>query len=296
MHSGFMNTSTFLGKTFARIISIGFLLTVSAIPHLVIAQETTLPSGNELYSEAISAMRQLPMPHYIDYDDSGVVDGLDITIACNSQSHAYIGSTVTLKPIKYSSPTQHIRYDSVTSSGTLLSKDGKQLIQCIPFPFAPEVRALVHTGAGDSLSATPTQKPVANNAGPIDLLGVIARITTFSSRYYNVTNAGIVSMNGVPSYHLQMQARDGDESSHPLTDMYVDTKTHLVRAVVLGGGKRGFIMGGGGYGQFNFGGVGKYWLVTSINVSVAGHMLFLHQSGSQTFTFSNFTFPDGPSK
>ena len=121
---------------------------------------------------------------------------------------------------------------------------------------------------------------------------MIVTVKAFISTHYQLDNAGVEQIAGKPTYHLKLTAKDGDTSTYPLTDMYVDQATHLVRRVVLGGGQRGFFQGGGGSGTFDFSNVGKYWLVTHISIEIGGHRLLFSKHASLDYMLDNFEFPD----
>uniref|UniRef100_E6PD56 Uncharacterized protein n=1 Tax=mine drainage metagenome TaxID=410659 RepID=E6PD56_9ZZZZ len=250
---------------------------------------TTLPSGQAVYSEALNAMRSQSLPATIDYRVTTVDRGLQLTLQCGIKPpYQYASSSVSMSG-GGTHPPQTWNVHFVTSSGfghAVLASKRAVTVKCTPFPLAPVMHAFVHLAP----KAAATHAPAAP-AGPFDMMKAIVTVRAFYSRSYRIANDGIVAISGHPSYHLQFTARDGNESKHPVTDMYVDTATHLVRAVVLGGGQRGFFEGGGGFGRFTFGHVGPYWLVKSIHVEGSGHFLFMHGGGAIDMTLHHFSFP-----
>lgn len=256
------------------------------------AGAATLPSGSAVYSAALNAMRAQALPPRIDYQLSVSNSGMQMTLSCAAKPPYQFESGIIETTGAGARPPRMWNVKFVTSSGfghaTLESKK-PFTFNCTPYPLGPVMHAFVHfapTTAAPSASVAP--------AGPLDLMKAIVTVRAFYSRSYRIANEGIVVFSGHPSYHLQFTARDGNESKHPITDMYVDTATHLVRAVVLGGGQRGFFEGGGGFGRFTFGRVGAYWLVKNIYVEGSGHFLFLHGGGSIDMTLHHFSFPNVP--
>lgn len=250
---------------------------------------TTLPSGQAVYSEALNAMRSQSLPATIDYRVTTVDRGLQLTLQCGIKPpYQFESSSVSMSGGGTHPPhTWDVHF--VTSSGfgrAVLASKRAVTVKCTPFPLAPVMHAFVHLAP----KAAATHAPAAP-AGPLDMMKAIVTVRAFYSRSYRIANDGIVAISGHPSYHLQFTARDGNESKHPVTDMYVDTATHLVRAVVLGGGQRGFFEGGGGFGRFTFGHVGPYWLVKSIHAEGSGHFLFMHGGGAIDMTLHHFSFP-----
>ena len=254
---------------------------------LTAASAATLPSGKSVYSEALNAMRAQKLPPLIDYQLSVSDSGLQLDINCAAKppykfESGGMGIGASLPP-----HTWDVQYVTSTGFGraTLESKK-PYTTNCTPYPLGPVMHGFAHLAP----AAAATPAPAAA-AGPLDMMKAIVTVRAFYSRSYRIANEGIVAFSGHPSYHLQFTARDGDESKHPITDMYVDAATHLVRAVILGGGQRGFIEGGGGFGRFTFGHVGPYWLVKDIHAEGSGHFLFLHVGAAIDMRLHHFSFP-----
>jgi hypothetical protein len=254
------------------------------------------PSGSAVYSQAIAAMRAVSMPRYIVYRVTTVHAGMSLTFRVKPSTHQFIaafpafdGSTLTT--------SAYVRYDTATAAG-MLYQGSKDILAMVPFPVAPEVRALVHEGIDavatpmPTITASPVPSASASPGPDAQGIAMIVAVSAFSSTHYNVDNVGLEQIGGQPAYHLKMTANDGDTGTYPLTDIYVDQTTHLVRRVVLGGGQRGFFQGGGGSGTFDFSAVGKYWLVTHLSIEIGGHMLLFSKHASLDYTLDDFQFPD----
>ena len=61
----------------------------------------------------------------------------------------------------------------------------------------------------------------------------------------------------------------------------------------MGGGKRGFFLGGGGSARFEFSPVLGSWLITKISIEASGHLLLMREAGTFKFTLHDFSFGVG---
>jgi len=96
-------------------------------------------------------------------------------------------------------------------------------------------------------------------------------------------------MNGTLTYHLHLVARS-DPAGHPLTDLYVDQDTYLLRAVNVRLKNEAYVSGYSGTMRLEFGRVGKFWLVTGGTMSASAHFLLAREKGSLMFAVSNASF------
>jgi len=266
---------------------------ISMQPAILNADEAF--SGNQVYGMSLAAMRHVSMPKSLTYQLSYRVHNILLDLACaQDASHKFLGSSVSIAKNDRSN-TGQVVYDSTSGLG-VLSVQGKPYLTCAPFPFAPEIRALVRTGA--DLDAAPTLAAPSPGSdasnGPLDVIKSIGSVRTFSSKAYLVENIGTEDIDGNTSFHLRLTPFDGNQDAHPVTDVFVDTKSLLMHSVTLGGGKRGFFRGGGGSARFDFSSVGKLWLVTRISIAVSGHLLLLHEDGTLEYTLHDFSFNSDP--
>ena len=92
-------------------------------------------------------------------------------------------------------------------------------------------------------------------------------------------------------YHLKLKAyRDPD--THPLTDLYVDQNTFLVREARGEVSGHYFLASGRVAGVVDFDRVGPYWLVEHEHFDVAANALLVHARLTATVDGSNFATPD----
>jgi hypothetical protein len=119
---------------------------------------------------------------------------------------------------------------------------------------------------------------------------VIADVIVMSDKYYEVSGGEVESLDGLSVYHLQLSTRE-DKVAHPLTDLYVDPESFLVRKAVAAFKNEAVISGDSGTVTLDFGRVGGFWMVISGAVSARAHAFFTQAAGSASFALSNVTFP-----
>jgi len=111
-----------------------------------------------------------------------------------------------------------------------------------------------------------------------------------SDRDYTVELGGDATVDGVPAFHLRLRAR-GSRDAHPLTDLFVDSKTFLIRQAVMAFRNEELIAGDSGTFVFDFDRVGRYWLVTHGRIDASEHGLMTRRSsGYALFTNDEFSF------
>jgi hypothetical protein len=104
---------------------------------------------------------------------------------------------------------------------------------------------------------------------------------------YTLSLVGIENVNGAPVYHIHVVAQDA--GAHPLTDVYVDQQTYLVRRAVAAFTDNS-VTNVTGLLTMNFDRVGSAWLLDSGQVNATVHAFFQNVSGSATFAASGVTF------
>ncbi len=92
-------------------------------------------------------------------------------------------------------------------------------------------------------------------------------------------------------YHLTLRAyREPD--THPLTDLYVDQKTFLVREA-RGEASGHYVIGSGKVsGIIDFDCVGPYWLAEHERFDIAANAMFVHARMMLAIDGSSFATPD----
>ncbi|HEX8807164.1 MAG TPA: hypothetical protein VF741_09445 [Candidatus Aquilonibacter sp.] len=104
---------------------------------------------------------------------------------------------------------------------------------------------------------------------------------------YTISFVGVEDVTGTPSYHIHLVATQ-DAGAHPLTDLYVDQQTYLVRRAVAAFTDNS-VTNVTGTLTMNFDRVGKSWLLDSGQVDATVHAFMQHVSGSATFAASSVT-------
>ena len=174
--------------------------------------------------------------------------------------------------------------------------DDKALTQDRATHYAYRGEALLAPVAANVLespSPSPSASPSASSAP--DTPGgatteVLGSVSVEASRFYDITLVGVENRSGHDVYHLHLHARK-DIPEHPLTDLYIDTATYLVRAAHAEVTLRGVIFALGVAVDVAYEPVGTYWLLDDLHVHGNGYALFYHANMDCTMTLHDFTLP-----
>ena len=159
-------------------------------------------------------------------------------------------------------------------------------------PFAPETTDFSDmTGTKATPSPVPSPSPTAASGKPSDAPAqVIGAITVNGSKYYAIDLAGVERRDGRQTYHLHLRAYR-DAMDYPLTDLWVDTNDYrivgahgevTVRAVAA-------LLGVGVTADFAQ--ADKYWLVSTMDVTLKGYIAFWHANTETSMTASVVSIP-----
>ncbi len=241
------------------------------------------PSVSAIYTDMTLAMRKQPSPPEVLYDETFIPHGLTvrIVIAKNGVSIAQLVFSSDPSPrtfrVSLSQSGQTDVYDTTT---------GKHFSEARMFWAATWSR--VHPGSTEgNISVEEQAGDTGVNAAR---QRVIADVIVMSDKYYKVSGGGVESLGSAPVYHLQLSARE-DKVAHPLTDLYVDPQSFLVRKAVAAFKNEAVISGDTGTITLDFGRIGGFWMVTSGEISARAHAFFTQAAGSASFAVSNVTFP-----
>jgi hypothetical protein len=153
-------------------------------------------------------------------------------------------------------------------------------------PAGGTVSSLGVPQASPSPEAAPTTGPNDSQVGP----PIIAAVHAESARYYQIELAGREQLAGHDVYHLKLRAyRDPD--AHPLTDLYVDPQTFLVREARAEFSGHYVVANGRLVGVVDFDRVGAYWLVEREHFEFAANALLVHVRMTASIDGSNFATP-----
>ncbi len=218
-----------------------------------------------IYLRAVHAMKSAPVPPYVTFREH--ILGRNITLSCTSD-----GMNIGL------------RHGDVTATYDVYfrTRDGSAISKAVANPSAtasPCPSALLQpAGAGLSAMGVPeaTASP-ATDAASASTFGppIIAAVRVDGALFYHIELVGRERLGDNDVYHLKLTAyRDPD--THPLTDLYVDPETFLVREA-RGEVSGHYVVASGRFaGIVDFGRVGDYWLVEHEHFDVAANALFVH--------------------
>ena len=256
------------------------------------ADVTTTPQAaspltpEKIYLRAIHAMREMPEPAYVTFRETIV--GRNFTLRCTND-----GASISLH---HGDITAAYDVAFRTSDSSAVSRP-VGVVSPSPCPFAllaPAGSAISSLGLpqpspSPSASAVPQTAPPAvgdTNIGP----PIIAALHVEGARYYHIDLVGREQLGTSDVYHLKLRAYR-EPNTHPLTDLYIDPETFLVREARADVATR-FVIGSGRFaGILDFARVGTYWLVERERFDIAGNALFVHARMTATIEGSDFATP-----
>jgi hypothetical protein len=246
------------------------------------AQDVSPLTPEKIYLRAIRAMKEAPEPPFITFREN--VIGRNFTLQCNSD-----GMTVNLR---HGDVTAAYDVSFRTRDGSAVSQpvgvaSAKPCPATLLAPAGAAVSSLGVPQASPSPGSASTTAPADSSFGP----PIISAVHVEGARFYHIDLAGIERLGANDVYHLKLTAyRDPD--THPLTDLFIDPETFLVREA------RGEVSGhyvvasGRIAGVVDFDRVGAYWLVEHEHFDVAANALLVHARMTATIDGSNFATPD----
>jgi len=242
---------------------------------------TSALTPEAIYLRAVHAMKSAPVPPYVTFREHIV--GRNMTLSCTSD-----GINIGL------------RHGDVTAAYDVYfrTRDGSAISRAVANPSAtasPCPGALLQpAGAGVSAMGVPdaTASSPATDAASASTVGppIIAAVRVDAALFYHIELVGRERLSDNEVYHLKLTAYR-DPHTHPLTDLYVDPETFLVREA-RGEVSGHYVVGSGRFGGIvDFGRVGDYWLVEHEHFDLAANALFVHARINATVDGSNFTTP-----
>jgi hypothetical protein len=125
-----------------------------------------------------------------------------------------------------------------------------------------------------------------NGIGP----PIIASLRVEGARYYHIDLAGHERLGASDVYHLKLRAYR-DPNTHPLTDLYIDPETFLVREARGEVSDHYVLASGHVAGIVDFDRVGSYWLVQREHFEIAANALLVHARMTAMIGKSDFATP-----
>lgn len=156
-------------------------------------------------------------------------------------------------------------------------------------PFAPETTDFDES-TGSKATAAPSPMPRTSTKTSDAPAQVIGAVTVDGSKYYHIDLAAVEPRDGHQTYHLHLHAYR-DAIDYPLTDLWVDTSDDrivgahgevTVRAVAA-------LLGVGVTAEFAQ--ADKYWLVSTIDVTMKGYIAFWHANTETAMTATVVSVP-----
>ena len=179
-----------------------------------------------------------------------------------------------------------------TSDGSALSEpvnvaNAKPCPGALLAPVGDAISSLGVPQAPPAPQTEPTAKPAESPIG----LPIIGAVRVDSARYYHIDLVGLEQLDAKDVYHLRLTAYR-DPHTHPLTDLYVDRATFLVREARAEVSGRYVVGSGRLVGVVDFDRVGPYWLAERERFDIAANALLVHARITATIDGSNFATPD----
>jgi hypothetical protein len=278
----------------------------TALVHAARANDTgaplSNPSASSIYTRMVLAMQRESPPTTLAYRETFTPNGLTIQIGVRRREAP--------RPQLVFAPNAQVSLLDVTQGEDGISEvtdraTGSHFTGTSLF-WAPTWSG-VHTSAAVSAAASPLPVPPASSAIAVPSAAVaspapsedpggtglfasgrshmVADVLVISDRYYAVTLADD-QVGDASTYHLHLVARR-DPAAHPLTDLYVDRQTYLLRTAAASFRNEAYVSGFSGTMRLDFGRVQSYWMVTGGLIDASAHVFFQHLKGSVTFAISD---------
>jgi hypothetical protein len=253
------------------------------MPTVLATAPTTTPDPYAIFVTAMRAMRAAhtqPTPSYLAYKLDVDTHNLQINPGRYQGKSGYV-VTIDHANHHYAYQVWYRARDGTSLSQDLTTHEAVSDTLFEPAPVAldevssPSPKPVV--AVASTASPKSTQSP---NAGVSPAPGFAAppslgTLSVSASRYYRITFVALEPIDESPTYHVHLVAL-ADATQHPLTDLWVDTSTYLIRKASAAFTFRAVAAGAGGQGSANFARVDKSWMVTSFDGAVKGYALVWH--------------------
>lgn len=243
-------------------------------------QDASTLTPEKMYLRAVRAMKDAPVPPFVTFHETVV--GRNFTLTCSGDQL-----------------TASVHHGDITASYDVWfrTSDGSGVSQPVGVASAKPCRTalLVPAGRGVSSLGLPQASPSPDatpSAATDSTLGppIIGAVRVDGARYYHIDLVGRERLGANDVYHLKLRAyRDPD--THPLTDLYIDPETFLVREARGEASGHYVIASARLAGVVDFDRAGEYWLVEHEHFDIAANALLVHARLTATIDGSNFTTP-----
>jgi hypothetical protein len=246
-------------------------------PSPTVSVSASTPDALGTLSKMVRAMSAQPSPSPATYDETITPHGLNVRIiASGGQAVVHIAYSSDPKAQVF-----HVEQDDGQSTGGVVDTISGKRYSAEQLFWSPTLSAT---------RSSETNPPAKGQATVLNAVRTraIADLLAGSDTYYNATLVGIENLNGMSVYHFHLIARQ-DPAAHPLTDVFVDEQSYLVRRAVAAFTDN-TVANVTGTMMLDFDRIGKFWMLTSGQVQATVHAYFRKVSGSATFAASNVKF------
>ncbi|HEV2738973.1 MAG TPA: hypothetical protein VGU66_10375 [Candidatus Elarobacter sp.] len=247
-----------------------------------------------VYTRMVDAMRAQKPPPRLSYRETFEPQGLVVSIRKrrkDAPAPALVFSPAT-------EPVVLQVQETPESSDVLDTTTGLRYAGAKVFWAASWADARVangNSGASTPTSAAVSPAPETEQSGSVAGFNraradVIGQVSISSDRYYAIEDAGSADVDGKSAIHLRLIARS-DPVNHPLTDLYVDPATYMLRRADAAFKNEAYVSGYAGTISLQFGAIGNYWMIVKGRIEGNGHFLLKRAAGAADFHISHVTFP-----
>jgi hypothetical protein len=223
-----------------------------------------------IYRSMTGAMAALPAANVSAYDETITPRGLGLKILqVDGMAVVHIAYTKDTTPRVF-----HVARDGATTAIVDASSGQHYTAEQIFWSPSWSTRSPPTPPSQTTVISTVRERALADLLAP-------------AAGNYTLSLVGVENVSGAPVYHIHLVAQDA--GTHPLTDVYVDQQTYLVRKAVAGFTDNS-VTNVTGLLTMNFDRVGDAWLLDSGQVDATVHAFFQNVSGSATFAASGVTF------
>lgn len=250
-------------------------------------QASSPPDPYKLWVESIKAMRaaaRAGKPPYLTYKLSCDTHNLEI-----KPLEGRAGRTAFDVNLVHADHHYDYQVWYRTSDDRSLSQDAVTHEEINDSLFEPNAVVVDEPSPRPSASASPSPSSSATPSG-LSAAPSLGTLSIYGSRDYDIDLIGLEMLDGNQAYHLHLRARHSDRD-HPLTDVWVDPETKLMRKARASFSMRAVAFGGGGDGDITFGQIGKYWMMTGFDLHGAIYALVWHASFSTDMRATDITLP-----
>lgn len=241
---------------------------------------TALPTltPEAIYLRSVAAMKDASIPAYVAFRER--VSGRNFRLACTSS-----GMSLNI----------HHGDSNRTYQVYVRTRDGSAVSQDIADAKASPCSGALLIPAGSAVLAlgAPQERATAQANDASSALGgarIIGTVRVNGVRDYHIDLVGRGMHDGSDAYHLHLRAYRNPEM-HPLTDLFVDPATFLVREARGEVSAHAVVGSGRIAGVIDFDSVGAFWLVKREHFEVAANALLVHARLNADIEASNMTTP-----